>query len=190
MLEERSISEEQGRVFSSIWKSLAPSIWKSPAPSKVVAFSWKPLHDRIPTKVNLAFRHVLPPEASLNCVLCEGMVESVNHLFIHCAFVSEVWQGLLRWLDFTFVSPPHWECWNGAQTNKKVRRGYRLIWHAAIWSIWRARNDRIFNNLICGVAELVESIKVLSWRWMLSRLKGPACLFYEWCWCPRECLIR
>ncbi len=35
------------------------------------------------------------------------------------------------------------------------------------------RNDRIFNNVICGVAELVEAIKVLSWRWMLSRLKVP-----------------
>jgi len=46
MLEERSISEEQGTVFSSIWKI--------PARSKVVAFSWKLLHDRIPSKVNLA----------------------------------------------------------------------------------------------------------------------------------------
>jgi hypothetical protein len=76
MLEARTISEEQGRVFSSIWKS--------PAPSKVVALSWKLLRDRIPSKVNLAFRHVLPPEASQDCVMCEGMLESVNHLFIHC----------------------------------------------------------------------------------------------------------
>jgi hypothetical protein len=50
MLEARTVSEEQGRVFSSIWKSQAPS--------KVIAFSWKLLHDRIPSKVNLAFRHV------------------------------------------------------------------------------------------------------------------------------------
>lgn len=186
MLEERTISEEQGRVFSSIWKS--------PAPSKVVAFSWKLLHDRIPSKVNLAFRHVLPPEASLDCVLCDGMIESANHLFIHCAFASQVWQGLLQWMDLNFVSPPnlfvHRECWLGTESNKKVRSGYRLIWHAAIWSIWRVRNDHIFKDLIGRVVELVVAIKVLSWRWMLSRLKGPVCLFYEWCWCPRECLIR
>lgn len=132
-LEERSALEEQGTVFSSIWKS--------PAPSKVVAFSWKLLHDRIPSKVNLAYRHVLPVEASLNCVLCEGMVESVHHLFIHCTFAMEVWQGLLCWLDFYFVPPPnlfvHWECWKGAETNRNVCKGYRLIWHAAVWSIWR-----------------------------------------------------
>lgn len=186
MLEARTISEEQGRVFSSVWKS--------PAPSKVVAFSWKLLHDRIPSKANLAVRQVLPPEASQDCNLCEGMIESTNHLFLHCGFVSEVWQGLLRWMDLNFVSPPnlfvHWECWSGAESNKKVRNGFRLIWHAAVWSIWRVRNDRIFNGVNCEVVELVEAIKVLSWRWMLSRLKGPACLYYEWCWCPRECLIR
>ncbi|KEH28645.1 haloacid dehalogenase-like hydrolase [Medicago truncatula] len=45
------------------------------------------------------------------------------------------------------------------------------------WSIWRVRNDRIFNNVICGAAELVEAIKVLLWRCMLSRLNVPASLF-------------
>jgi hypothetical protein len=36
------------------------SVWKSPAPSKVVAFSWQFLLDRIPTKVNLAKRSIYP----------------------------------------------------------------------------------------------------------------------------------
>ena len=128
MLEEISILEAQGKVFSNIWKS--------PAPSKVVAFSWKLFHDRIPSKVNLAHRHVLPLEASLNCALCEGMTESTNHLFIHCELASEVWQGLLTWLNFNFVPPTnlflHWECWNGAVSNKKVCKRYQLIWHPAI----------------------------------------------------------
>jgi len=132
--------------------------------------------------------------ASLNCVLCEGMVESVNHLFIHCAFAMEVWQCLLCWLDFNSVSPlnlfVHWECWTGAETNMKVRKGYQLIWHAAVWSILRARNDRIFNNVICEAAKLVEAIKVLLWGWKLSCLKVLTSLFYEWCWSPRDCLIR
>jgi hypothetical protein len=52
------------------------------------------------------------------------------------------------------------------------------------------RNDRIFNDAICGVEEVVEAVKVLSWRWSLSRLKAPACLFYEWCWNPKACRLR
>jgi hypothetical protein len=160
----------------------------------VVAFSWKLFHDRIPTEVNLSYRHVLPPKASLNCVLCEGNIESTNHLFLQCEFARGVWDGLFSWLGFNFLSPPnlfiHWECRNGNSTNKRIRNGFRLIWHAAVWCIWRARNDRIFKNIICNVEEMVEAIEVLSWRWTLTRVKAPACLFYEWCWNPKECLLR
>jgi hypothetical protein len=131
LLEERTVTDDQRRVFSYLWKSKAPS--------KVVAFSWKLLHDRIPTKENLSYRHVLPTEASLNCVLCDGNVESTKHLILHCEFATGVWEGLFGWLGFNFLSPPnpfiHWECWHGNSSNKKIRNGYRLIWHAAVWSI-------------------------------------------------------
>lgn len=50
-----------------------------------------------------------------------------------------------------------------------------MEWHAAIWIIWKARNDRIFNNITKEVEDLVEEIKVL-----LRRMKIPACMFYEW----------
>ncbi|AES94340.1 hypothetical protein MTR_5g013360 [Medicago truncatula] len=49
--------EEERRVFKSLWKV--------PAPSKVVAFTWKVLLDRIPSKVNRANRNVLPLDGSL-----------------------------------------------------------------------------------------------------------------------------
>jgi len=65
-----------------------------------------------------------------------------------------------------------------------------MIWHAVVWSLWRARNDRIFNNLTHDVEEVVEEVKVLSWRWGLSRLHTTACLYYEWQWDPKVCLLR
>ena len=36
----------------------------------------------------------------------------------------------------------------------------------------------------------MEEVKVLSWRWFLSRVNVPVCLFYEWCWNPQVCLDR
>lgn len=59
----------ENRVFSKIWKS--------PAPSRVVALSWKGLLNRVPTRVNLAWRNVLPLDASSNCVFCNE-VEGVH----------------------------------------------------------------------------------------------------------------
>lgn len=46
------------------------------------------------------------------------------------------------------------------------------------------RIDRIFNEKVCGVDEMVEQVKVILWHWSLSRLKIATCLFYEWNWNP------
>lgn len=181
-----NLQDGERRVFAQIRKSSAPS--------KVVVFAWKLLHDRIPTKINLAIRNSLPPDSSLQCVWCNNSIEDSTHLFLHCEGVGKVWCKLMEWLEFNFLIPPNlfimWECWNGEFLNKKLRRGGRLIWHAAIWSIWKARNDRIFNNVVTDVEELLESVKVLSWRWFLGRLNSYACLFYEWNWNPKDCLLR
>lgn len=48
----------------------------------------------------------------------------------------------------------------------------------------------IFKGISRVVDDIVEEIKVLSWRWMLNRTNNPPCLFYEWCWNPRYCLAR
>jgi len=98
VLEEGMITLEQRKVFSCIWKNVVPS--------KVVAFSWK-LHNRTPTKVNLSHRQVLSPKISLNCVMCEGVLESANHLMLHCPSAMKVWDGVMRWLGFIVVTPPN-----------------------------------------------------------------------------------
>lgn len=122
------------------------------------------------------------------------MVESANHLFLHCSLALKVWDCVMSWLGFMFLTPPNlfvlWDCWDGVSSNKKIRKGLRMIWHAVVRSLWRARNDRIFNNLMRAAEEVVEDVKVLSWGWGLSRLQMPACLFYEWKWNPKECLLR
>jgi hypothetical protein len=53
--------------------------------------------------------------------------------------------------------------------------------------IWSSRNKVIFSN---GVKDAVEAIKLITWRWGLSRHKIPTCLYYEWCWDPGLCLWR
>jgi len=134
MLEDESVSLEEVRVFSRKGSSAAPS--------KVAAFSWKLLHNRIPTKANLVHRQVLAPKSSLQCVMCEGLLESANHLFLHCSFAMKVWDEVMRWLGFHFVTPPNlfflWDSWDGVSSNKKIRKGLRMIWHAVVWSIWKA----------------------------------------------------
>jgi hypothetical protein len=50
--------------------------------------------------------------------------------------------------------------------NAKIRKDYFLI-----WSIWKVRNCALFANGSFCPRKIIENIKVLSWKWMLARLK-------------------
>ncbi|GAU11896.1 hypothetical protein TSUD_195190 [Trifolium subterraneum] len=56
--------------------------------------------------------------------------------------------------------------------------------------LWKSRNDIIFSNGAIDAEKVIDEIKLLSWRWGLSRHNIPMCLFYEWCWNPGLCLRR
>jgi len=191
-LEERvGIGLEWGEPERKVFEQ----VWKSSAPSKVVALSWKLLLNRIPTRLNFVHRNVLPPNANLCCVFCNEENESTNHLFIHCRVSWCIWLNLQYWLEMAFPTPNDlfnlWRCWNDMLPQRKyLKKGLKIIWHTAIWVMWKARNNVIFNNYDLSVDHMVEEIKVVSWRWTLSRLKIPSCLFYKWCWNPRYCLGR
>jgi len=99
VLKENRWRAEEKRVFKHLWKI--------PVPTKVVAFVWKTLLDKIPTMVNLALRNVLPTEGSMLCALCARMGETSLHLFLHCNLASSVWLHLMSWLDYFFPIPPN-----------------------------------------------------------------------------------
>jgi hypothetical protein len=169
-------------------------IWESPAPSKIIAFSWQLLLDRIPTRTNLEKRGMLPVGAPWECLGCVGMCENSTHLFLHCPCVMWVWGEIFKWLGISIIIPPSlpllFEMVKGAARNAKIRRGYLLIWHASLWSIWKARNCAIFATGIFSPRAIVEEIKVVSWKWGLVRLKVSPCMFYEWVWDPGDCFLR
>jgi hypothetical protein len=140
------------------------SIWESPAPSKVMVFSWQLLHDRLPTKVNLARRGVLGQEVDGKCVWCDHSLEAANHLFLHCNVAHRVWIEIFNWLGVLIVMPPNilFDILSESVNKKNLRRGVRLVWHTTVWSLWIARNNVIFNGIVKEPLEIVEEIKVLS----------------------------
>lgn len=91
-------------------------------------------------------------------------VESSLHFFLHCDVASLGWLNLMQWLDRFFLMHHNlfaqWECWNEGERNKNVffflrekrnknvKKGLCLIWHANIWALWKARNDRILRWLV------------------------------------------
>jgi hypothetical protein len=48
-----------------------------------------------------------------------------------------------------------------------------------VWALWRARNDKIFNDKEVNVEELFDKIQISSWKLLIAKKISAPCLFYE-----------
>jgi hypothetical protein len=85
----------------------------------------------------LMVHRVLSQEDSRNCVLRHRWEEASNHIFLHCTMAFRVWSLVFRWIGIGIVAPPslfmQLECVIEAARNKRLKKGYRLIWHTVVW---------------------------------------------------------
>jgi hypothetical protein len=118
-------------------------LWKIKVPLKIKIFMWFLNNKVLLTKDNLLKRSW---KGCSKCVFC-GEQETVEHLFITCPFARLVW----RTIDFAFDLPPpvnitnmfgNWL--NGV--NRQLKGQIRIGVSAVCWSIWRYRNDVVFNK--------------------------------------------
>ncbi|GAU47008.1 hypothetical protein TSUD_244370 [Trifolium subterraneum] len=181
-------------LYEPPWRASAFTvIWKCPSPSKVSAFGWQLLHDRIPTRSNLQHRKIIDANGDNSCALCGGTTESSLHLFIYCDAAMTVWKAVFDWLKLPFSLPHNlFSILNffSHSRGKKLRKGLTTIWNAVVWSLWRQRNAVIFDNGTRDDAEVIDGIKVLSWKWWLSQSKVSHSLLYEWQMEPTMCMAR
>lgn len=66
------------------------SVWRVPIAPKLQLFLWKAIQGALPTGDNLRKRGLLQ---NTNCVHC-GMIETTDHIFLHCPFTQQVWSTL------------------------------------------------------------------------------------------------
>jgi hypothetical protein len=169
------------------------AIWKCPAPSKVSGFVWQLLHGRIPTRNNLMTRRILDATGDVSCALCGEEMETELHLFLYCEIASLVWVEIFNWLEVPFGLPHNlfslFYCLMEAGSHK-IRRRMIMIASAVVWNLWNCRNSLLFDNGSGSVAELVEAVKISSWKWWMSRNSNTHCLLYEWRMEPRLCMLN
>jgi hypothetical protein len=150
-------------------------LWKSFAPSKITVFSWQLLLQRLPTKVNLAKRRVVEGGVDSLCVLCPMELEKKSHLFGDCAFASALWRKVYNWFGWNVLVPRDFrhifDKFNVGRSNGKRLKGLLAVWHAVVWSIWKARNDLIFNEKVPVLEDMFQGIILYSWKWLCVKKK-------------------
>ncbi|XP_058106276.1 uncharacterized protein LOC131249480 [Magnolia sinica] len=106
------------------------------------------------------------------CLCCMGDEESVDHLPVHCPFISQIL------LDF-FISFNINGCipatassslayWHGFKLGKIRTRVWRMSILAIWWVVWKERNDRCFNNSQSSPQSVGSKAKKLLIEWPVA----------------------
>ncbi|KAK9066523.1 hypothetical protein SSX86_013846 [Deinandra increscens subsp. villosa] len=126
-----------------------------------------------------AHHNKLRTNVKISCPLCEAWPESVDHLFVCCAVASQVWVCISAWLrippflGFTAIdvleSP--WVLDGG----KDKRKWIQAVILATFWSIWKARNEKVFRGKRQSVDQIVAYAKEWVEFWVKHRSAQVEC---------------
>ncbi|GKU86994.1 hypothetical protein SLEP1_g1457 [Rubroshorea leprosula] len=163
-------------------------VWNNLIPTKICAFGWQVLQDKIPTKLNLYKRGIILDVNQAMCSLCGGLcganIEDANHLFIHCSVAYLVRSKCAQWWRLLLVHPltcqEDFQQHRHPYKNPLIRTGWDVIWFSIMWSLWMVRNAKIFKNQEWEVDRIVELVQLRSFNWIKGRTTGYSFNLYEW----------
>ncbi|GKV07784.1 hypothetical protein SLEP1_g19505 [Rubroshorea leprosula] len=176
----------QERVFKRVWN---PNL-----PTKISAFNWQLLLNRLPTKSNLLKRGFSAIMGDGKCSLCQEEEEDATHLFLKCKNRRWIWKECDRWWGINIE--PQEDCWKtfehlGTWTrNTRIRKGWDCTWSAIVWSIWLMRNQRIFQNQEMDPGKLLDLVQIRSFLWFKAKKAWCYFTLSDWISNPIACLTE
>ncbi|KAJ0921865.1 putative reverse transcriptase zinc-binding domain-containing protein [Helianthus annuus] len=172
------------KVLSSVNRVAPAKVfkWNNWVPKKVSIVAWRAAMERLPTKCALASRNI-SVQNNL-CVLCGDYAETSEHLFVACQFAQMIWQNIADWcnippiyaFDLNDVLFLHETC-SSNSTKKKVIHAVILT---TIWSLWKLRNDSVFNNSVPHTTKILDEIKAMAFLWVRNRAKMVSMTWGDW----------
>jgi hypothetical protein len=136
-------------------------IWRSFALPQCRYFLWLVAHRRCWTADRLEKRGLPHPAF---CVFCDQVEETIDHILIGCSESLELWWTVLSSLGLPqcfpsgVVSFHEWHCSCQLKVPSEHRRGFDTIVTLGAWSIWKERNNRVFNNRPRSWSEVVTAM--------------------------------
>nr|GEW42683.1 RNA-directed DNA polymerase, eukaryota [Tanacetum cinerariifolium] len=122
--------------------------WYKMIPKKVNVFMWRMLLDRLPNRLNLSSCGL--GIDLISCMVCNGNVESNDHIFFTCNTAVEIWNLVRSWIDLplpSFLSCKDWTNWfDSWHVSKEKKSRMYSIFVATWWTHWLSRNNITFNS--------------------------------------------
>ena len=122
-------------------------IWRSWAPIRVSFFAWKASWNIILTTDQLKRRGWI----LLNrCYLCKMEEETSDYLLLFCKKATMLWNLFFSLFDVQWVLHSSIKrnliAWHGASVSKGNEKAWRAAPFCLMWTLWRERNERVFND--------------------------------------------
>ncbi|KAF5753453.1 putative reverse transcriptase zinc-binding domain-containing protein [Helianthus annuus] len=143
-------------------------MWTNWVPLKCNIHAWRAETHRLPTRIELEKRNICV--GSTTCVLCEQGSDSTLYLVTACILTAEIWWRIASWCKipffffffFAFDIRDLLNIYKGAEGGSRDRKIVHGIAVVTLWSIWLARNDKLFNGKNAKVMKVAHNIKSRS----------------------------
>ena len=166
----------QGSILFDAWERS----WKTWAPPKCSFFLWLVAHNRCWTADRLAKRNL--PHLSLY-LLCEQEEENINHLLVKCVFARQFWFILLQRVGLATLAPQpstssfdEWWRQVSSSVSSTIQKGLNSLIILGAWTIWRHRNECVFNGKSPHLPTALVMVGDDLWRWNVAGARGLALL--------------
>ncbi|KAK1278839.1 hypothetical protein QJS04_geneDACA023696 [Acorus gramineus] len=157
-------------------------IWKLKISLKIKVFMWLLSFERLLTRT---YRARWAPNDSILCPLCSAAPENVHHLFCACPVAMEFWGavGIQTGLQHTFASID--DVWAAGKAMKRAAMNsleatiLQAINPAGAWTIWRTRNEVIFQGSRIYQENMQDMFKGCMRDWGVHVAKAEAVSFKD-----------
>ncbi|XP_071740996.1 uncharacterized protein [Rutidosis leptorrhynchoides] len=117
-------------------------------PKKIELFVWRAIRKRLPVRIELDKRGV--DLNTVRCPLCDDDLETVEHSFIFCSKVMDIWNRIFSWWGFGPMSNLSInEILRGNGPTQMTLQG-KKTWQAVGWVcaylVWSNRNNVVFRG--------------------------------------------
>ncbi|RLM54773.1 hypothetical protein C2845_PM10G18540 [Panicum miliaceum] len=145
----RSLYREM--TFGGVRDEPMIDLWGCKVPVKVQIFVWMVFHDRIQATAQLKKRKW---RGSDKCKLCDHL-ETTSHIIFQCSIALFLWIYIKENLNLT-TNPL--DCDSMYQDllsalPAKKRKMFFAIFAGAMWTLWKIRNDFVFNDKLLAAPE-------------------------------------
>ncbi|KAF5779181.1 putative reverse transcriptase zinc-binding domain-containing protein [Helianthus annuus] len=146
--------------------------WINWVPPKVNYLVWRALMGKIASRTGLIRRGVSVLDSS--CPRCGLSSEDHNHIFFSCLWSRSIWWSILTWMRISF---PMWVSSIKELFDFLLNQPGSFLWKkvmlsvasATFWRIWKARNEKAFEDRFIPVLNSVDHIKEDAFLWVTNR---------------------